>query len=249
MSNLSNYSIEDLENNELARKQVMIDQLREWSALHEKIQDHYIQIFNETKSQRMGMYKYMATIAGGAAALAPQLIPNVNHINLFYLGITFLCLTVIVAITYSLSTLEIDGGIQFDEWKKQNEMIYWMCKPKIDFLKGDDFSFEAFKSAMANIKEGLPTEDPKPPEEKSWLKQLDYSSEFVIFFIVSGLSMLVLSLVEFELSKVDIVLYLAFVFIVINIISAQPIKVFTYLGLPIDLFKHFISFLLKKMSK
>ena len=74
--------------------------------------DHYMDILAKYQAERREMYKYLGTIAGGAAALAPQLIENVKQLGFFYTGISLLCLTVIISVTYVLSTLENDCTIR-----------------------------------------------------------------------------------------------------------------------------------------
>lgn len=185
--NINEYTPEEIKDSEQVRQNIILKTLEGWSELHEKMNDHYMDILAKYQAERREMYKYLGTIAGGAAALAPQLIENVKQLGFFYTGISLLCLTVIISVTYVLSTLENDCTILGQDLKKKNDMIYWLRKPKIDFLKGKNYSVDAFAKAMSEGREDVPDEDEKPETKKSWFKQMDYTSEFVILFTISGL--------------------------------------------------------------
>jgi hypothetical protein len=197
------------------------------------------------------MFKYLGTISGGAAALAPQLLANVQQPSFFYAGIGLLCLVVIISTTYILSTIENETSDFLKDLKEKNEMFDRLRKPKRNFLVEGDYGVEAFVKALSeNGEKELPKllekVEASKSQKKSWYTPMDYTGEFVILFIVVGLSLLALSLSAYSVSW-NLILWISMgVFIVINTISTFPTKIFSILGTPIDLVKSLIRYIFKK---
>lgn len=239
-------SVDDIKGSEEVRLEIVLDALSEWSNLHEKIHDHHAGLIAKFQEERREMLKYLGTIAGAAAALAPQLLDHVLQPTFFYTGIGLLCLVVVISATYVLSTVENNASDAVASLRKRTNMIYLARKPKIAFLKSEDHGLEAFVGAMSSTNSDLPIEDEKPPEDAGWYRPMDYTGEFIIFFTVIGLLFLVLGLIDLLVSWKVTILIACLIFFFINIISTFPRKVFTLLGFPVDLLKSLIRFICKK---
>lgn len=232
-----NPSSEEIKNSEESRVNIVMETAKEWSDLHEKMNMHYLEVIAKYQHERREIIKYLGTIAGGAAALSPQLLEHIKQPTFFYTGISLLCLVVIISVTYILSSVENESTKLLADLKKRNELIDKLRKPKLDFLKNKDYSPEAFIGAMSDGKEILTIEEKVPEKKNSWYIPLDYTGEFITWFFTTGLAMVVLSLTSFWVSWGQILYVLMSVFVIINIVSAFPNKVFMVLGAPIDLLK------------
>lgn len=212
--------------------------LTEWSEFDEKIHNHYIGLISAYQAERREILKYVAVIAGGAAALAPQVLEYVNNTVMFYISISLLCLVVIISVIHILSTVENDTTKLTDDFLAKNKLIYLVRKPIIEFFNNGDYSNAAFMKAVTESHKHIPNTDREPPKEKGWYIPLDYTGEFVIWFTVTGLAMLALSLVgDMHVNWKWLLLADLGIFILINIISTYPNHVFVVLGFPIDLIK------------
>lgn len=235
---MDKYSLEQLKNDELARSETILNSLSEWSNLNEKMHTDYSLIIAKYEEERRQMFKYLGTIAGGAAALAPQLLPYIHQKNIFYFGIGFLLITVITSVSYILSTVENSTEEIRAYFNKQRKLIYEIRKPKIEYLKGSDKSVAAFAKAMSTAgNENIPTQDEPIKEGSGWFRSMDYAGEYIILFTITGLGFLALSLTQHQFSSKILIGGIALIFITINIISTFPVKIFSFLGFPIDLIK------------
>lgn len=244
---------DELLNSEDARIQVIKENLETWVSLEDRMHAEYMSFLRELHKERREMIKYLGTIAGGAAALAPQLLSNVQQLRFFYAGISLLCLVVIVSVTYVISTIENDTAIFSGDLRNKKEVLYRMKKPKLQFLKSGDYSIDAFIKAMSGVVEELPkleqqVEVNRIVDNNGWYKSMDYTGEFIIWFFISGISLLVLSLSGLAISGSYIFWTSIAIFVVINLISTFPIYTFRILGSPIDLIKSGIRYIFKKSS-
>jgi hypothetical protein len=242
---------EELLNNEDKRIDIIQEDLEKWAELGEKVHTEYISFIKDLQKERREMFKYLGTISGGAAALAPQLLSNVQQPNFFYAGIGLLCLVVIISTTYILSTIENEASEFLKDLKEKNEVFDRLRKPKRNFLVEGDYSVGAFVKALSeNGENELPTLIEKVEASKSkkgsWYTPMDYTGEFVILFIVVGLSLLALSLSDYSVAWSLILWISVSVFIIINTISTFPTKIFSILGAPVDLVKSLIRYIFKK---
>ncbi|MBX4198402.1 hypothetical protein KW782_03655 [Candidatus Parcubacteria bacterium] len=237
---------EELRNSEDARVNVVLETLKDWSDLHEKMSMHYMGLIAEYQKERREMLKYLATIAGGAAALAPQLLDHVKQPHFFYTSIGLLCLVVVISATHVLSTVENDTTYLASDLREKNSLIFRVRKPKIDFLTEGDRSVNAFVGAMSEGKEDILKDNKKPEVKSSWYRPMDYTGEFIIFLSVAGLALLALSLTAYPITWKHILLTAISTFFVINLISTFPNKVFVVLGLPIDLIKSLFRWIFHK---
>lgn len=242
---------EEVLNSEDKRIEIIQQDLEAWTELDEKVHTEYTSLIKSLQKERRELFKYLGTISGGAAALAPQLIDSVRQVDFFYAGIILLCLVVIISTTYILSTVENETSDFLKDLKEKGEMLDRLRKPKRDFLLGGDYSVETFVKALSETGEKelpnlLKQVEKNKPKKNSWYSPMDYTGEFVTLFIVVGLSLLVLSLSSFSVSWGSIVWISLGIFIVINIISTFPTKVFSILGIPVDLAKSLIRYIFKK---
>jgi hypothetical protein len=234
---MSPHTREEIRDSEEARLNVIKETLGGWTSLSEKMNDHYVSIIAKYQKERREILKYLATIAGGGAALAPQLLDHVQQPHFFYTGIGLLCTVVVIAVTYILTSIENDVTKLVADLRDKNIRIDDITKPKNDFLKKGDYSLGAFSKAMTDGKDNLSKEDKKSEIKNGWYQPMDYTGEFIVLFTVSGLALLALGLTSHSVSWAKIALVAVSVFIVINIISVFPTKVFVWLGFPIDLVK------------
>lgn len=239
-----NYTKEELQKNEDSRVDVALSTLEKSTVLYEKINTQYLDIFAKYESERRQTLKYLGTIAGGAAALAPQLIDHVHQTNYFYTGISFLSATVIISATYIISIVENEANKLTTELERMNKLISDQRKPIQEFITGKNHSVEALAKAMFSE---LPNSTPEPTRPFSWYVPLDYASEYVIFFTVSGLVMLALSVTTYSICLTNLYLLGIVVFLTINLISTFPVKFFVVLGIPIDLIKAVLRLIFKKL--
>lgn len=233
------YALEDIRNSEEARINHVLDTLEEWSDLYEKMNKTYLDKLSDYQHERREMLKYLATIAGGGAALSPQLLDHVHHLSLFYWGIGLLCLVVIIATTNVLSSVENDMTKLSADLNQKNDWIKKIRQPKIDFITGTDRDLITFSKAMAGGMEIVPTKkEMLETKNKSWYRSLDYTGEFVILFSITGFFLLAISLpASLVVSLSQIIYVIVIAFVLINIISTFPGRVFQIMGAPIDLIK------------
>lgn len=217
--------------------------MQDMSLLHEKMNMHYLGLVADYGKERREMIKYLAAIAGGAAALAPQFFEHVKQTSFFYTGIGFLCLVVIISTTYVLSTIENDISKLVDDLQSKNKMFVRLRNPKIEFLKSDH-DLESFKTALSGDIEEIPKEE--KTEAVKWYKPMDYLGEFMVLFTITGLFLLATSLTGLVVSWKYIVALMFFVFLTINIISSFPKNVFMILGSPVDLIKSVVRLMFRQ---
>ncbi len=195
-------------------------------------------IISKYQEERRGMFKYLATIAGGATALIPQAMEHIIQTNLLYLGAGFLTLVVIISTIYIISNIENDIETLSKDLTKKNNMFHSIRKHKVDFLGSDNKSFENFSSALSAANEYIPEiEKEILPKKETWYRPMDYTSEYIILFFILGLGFLILSLTNFVIPTFWLICISFLLFCLINLMSAFPKKLFTFLGFPIDVIK------------
>ena len=252
-----NFTKEELLKNEESRASYVVQTLEEWTEIYESMNMRYIDTVAKYQSERRSMFKYIGTIAGGAAALSPQLFEYVSQPNLFYTGVGLLCLSLVVSVTYVISTVENDTTNLLSDLRKKNEFIKKARGPGESFLAKGDYSMDAFKIVMDGSKGNLATALKTDSEhelmlekaKKGWYTSSDYTGEFLVLFTVIGFALLALGLTTFSFSVWNIILTSIGTFIIINIVSTFPQKVFTILGSPVDLIKSLSCLCKKAWSK
>jgi hypothetical protein len=244
-------SKEELLNSEDVRIQVVQEEMEEWGKLGERMHTEYAGFLAELHRERREMIKYLGTIAGGAAVLAPQLLDKAQHKDFFYIGFGLLCMVVVISVTYILSTVENEVAILVADLKDKNEMLDRIKKPKRNFLMRGDYGVDAFREAMSS---GAIDEMPKIRKEiednkargNGWYKPMDYTGEFIIWFFVLGIALLALGLTNINVSLTSLFWVSIAIFVAINFFSTFPIHIFKILGSPIDLVKSLIRCIFKK---
>ncbi len=239
---------EELQNSEDARLELAMTRLGEWSDLHEKMNTDYIGKLSGLHQERREMFKYIGTVGAGAAALAPQMLDEVRQATYFYWGIGLLCLVVAITVIYILSSLENEAGDLSKDLREKNKRIDEVRKPWVEFLSGQDYSVKALAEASSTaMTEGNNfVANMKEDKREEWFPRMDYTGEFVIFFFIGGLSLLVISLTNLHLDWKPILGGVIITFVIINIISTFPTRVFWTFGLPVDVIKWAIRWIFRK---
>ena len=205
------------------------------------------------QKERRDLLVYLGSIAGGAAALAPQFFGHVLHPALFYAGILLLVVDVVVALSYVLGHVEIDVGQLGRDQKYNFEKIEALRKPYIDFLNGSSHGLQeyalthqqhtdAFKNYLAEL-DARRKENETRYIYKSFpsIKPLNYISEFQIWFFVLGIGLLTLSTLSLAVNLWALVLSAMVLFIVITVLMHYPDRIFVWAGFPIDLCKSYFA--------
>ncbi len=222
----------------------VIEGLESLTSMHQKIAEKYESMMIGLQKERRDMFRYLGTIAGGAAALAPQLI---NYVDLkshyFYWGLSFLLICIIIAISNVISTLEKSAEELTTEFNKVFADIEEMRKLKIEFIETGDISPDAWKKHtekdLQTIKKLKKDVDLRRIKKVSqgFYRPMDYTSEYLIFSFILGIGLIILSVTHTALGSKLLWLSILGIFIIINIISIFPTKIFTVLGFPMDIAK------------
>lgn len=240
----------EIKNTNEGRAEFAINQLEKISDIHEKMNLHFIDIMHDYQKEHREFLKYLAIISAGAAALAPQVLDLVSSDSriYFYVGVLILVLTAIVSVAYIVSSIELNIDVLLKGLNERNEEIDQMRQSKMDFVSSKDYSQENFLKMVSRDNEIFEIlkskkEQNKPKVKK--FKQMNYVSEYVIFFFTLGVSFLLLSITNIHASNLQIVIYCVIVFFLINLFSSISNKIFVWLGMPMDLVKNIPTYFKK----
>ena len=222
-----------------------LENLERMSALQVKASTDYGEKIMMLRSDRRDMYKYLGTIAGGAAALAPNIYSHVLNSSYFFLGVSLELVCVAIAMTYLLGTVEKDADDLSTAYSKTTDEIQGMRQKYIDFIENKDYKPEkyiALNDEILKLAKASDTQS-RPVIKLKWgfYKPMDYFTEYLLFTFISGALLLVLSIVNYHLSILTLIVLLVFIFVVISLIAIFPIRLFVLLGFPVGVLKGLIE--------
>ena len=188
---------------------------------------------------------YVGSIAGGAAALSPQLLNGgvVYNKTPFFLGVFILILVLVLSVAYVLSTVEKDiEGLNkvFIKTSKclQEERGIW-----INFIVGGDYSnlvFENTYRKYSNLfdQHQVDLQKEQSLKKSSWLVRQEYIGEFQIWLFINGAGLLFASLLPLSFKPTFLLIVSTVLLVATCFIFEISEKMFVWLGLPIDLIKY-----------
>lgn len=247
----------ELYNAEL-QKESVLKSFNELSDLSHIIGKDKIENIKSLEKERREMFKYIGTLAGAGATLAPQIFNVIDDVQktYFFLGVSFLVTTVIIAMSYVTSSIENGNAELIKVFRKEEEKVKKLKDIEMAFLLSDG-SFENFQHYASGVKlvnEEL-TESEKNRIEKGakkenrFYKGLDYASEYLLWFFSCGIIFLILSITNTTLNSLTLMYYGVAIFIFIVLISIIQDRFFVILGFPVDIVRACFRWFSKKVCK
>ncbi len=218
--------------------------------VYERASNDRLALIKDFRKERRALFKYLATIAGGAAALSPQMIGFVIQTEYFYIGILSLTLSLIIGITYLLSTNENEYELEMQTYDRILKDIENVKEPWVNFIEIGDYSKEKWIIAhkltkQANEKIKLSLQREGNPNKENFYIPREYTSEYLILFFVVGVGSITLSTTSYYLPISNYILITIGVLATIVMLGIFPNKIFEKLGFPIDFIRGVFRFLLK----
>jgi len=222
-----------------------LENIQAMSDMQRKANADYAEKVILMRGERRDMYKYLGTIAAGAAALAPNVYDHVKDPHYFFIGVALELVCVAIAMTYLLGTVERDAGELEKSYQKTTNQIQGMREKYIAFVESKNHAPDAYialNNDVMGVAKGAGTQS-RPRTELKWgfYKPLDHFTEYLLFTFISGSLLIVMSIYGLQLSIVSLVTLLATIFIAICIVAISPSQLFVILGFPIGAVRGFIA--------
>lgn len=210
--------------------------------LHHDINADYLSRITSNITERRDFYKTLASLCGIILGFAPFLFErnNVHHFGLFFVGISLLLLNIVLIINYIRSGIDTEGGEYLNQLTEYNDTLNSQMEARRNFLLRGIYTLEAFKQhlqEMKNISEPIlkkHEEYKKNSEAQKQKRRMDYAGEYFVYFFVMSILALMFSLFKLNLSFLGLIVL---VFVPFVIVFFFPLKIFVYLGYPIEYIK------------
>lgn len=230
----------------------------ELSNLDNNMSKDYINFIDSFDKERREMFKYIGTIAGATAALSPQIYINVKTINsgYFFVGVLFLIIVLVVSMLYVMASVENNRTEMEKGFREQSEKLRRLKDAAIKFLasSGNEENRLEYGKDLGIINDELQEAQNEKREklkriDQKFCKHMDYATEYMLFFLICGITFIILSIINVNIRTVTLIYYGITVFAILNIISALQRKIFVFLGLPVDFIKACFKSLPKSKNK